>query len=116
MTETPPPTPDVPAGLVGRLGRDQVFGTPVVQGNTTLVPVARVRAGAGRRGAEGGGAGIVARPLGAFSVSSDGRVRWHPAVDVNRIIMGGQIVAIVAITVTAIVRRRQQGAWLPRLR
>lgn len=80
--------------LAGRLGRDQVFGPPVEQGGAVVVPVARVRAGGGsapgRRG--GAGTGVQARPVGAFSISPEGRVAWHPAVDVNRIVLGGQIV------------------------
>lgn len=113
MTDEPS---GVPAGLAERLaehlehlGRDQVFGPPVVQGDTTLVPVARVRAGAGRRpGKGGGGVGVVARPVGAFSVSAEGRVSWHPVVDVNRIVAGGQlaVVALVALGVAAMRRRR----------
>ncbi|MGQ0574748.1 MAG: hypothetical protein ACT4RN_11175 [Pseudonocardia sp.] len=61
------------------------FGPPVVQGDTTLVPVTR----------PGG------RPLGAYRVTADGRVSWHPAVDVNLIVAGGQLalVAVVAIGV-----------------
>lgn len=106
-----PPVPDIASALVDRLGRNQVFGPAVVQGDTTLVPVARVYAGGGGGGAQdgdGGGAGLSARPLGAFSVGADGRVSWHPAVDVNRIVAGGQlaIVAIVAVSVWAGKRRR----------
>ncbi len=83
--------------VADRLGRDQVFGPPVERDGTTLLPVARVRAGGGRggrsgEGGSGSGAGIVARPVGAFSVTADGKVAWHPAVDVNRIVLGGQLV------------------------
>jgi hypothetical protein len=116
MTEEPPAVPAVPAELVEHLGRDQVFGPAVVQGDTTLVPVARVRAGAGRRPGKGGGVGVVARPLGAFRVSADGQVSWHPAVDVNRIVAGGQLalVAIVALGVLGLRRRQQRGSWFRR--
>lgn len=58
--------------------------TPIVQGETTLVPVERPDG----------------RPLGAYSLTADGRVQWHPAVDVNRIVAGGQlaVVAVVAVS------------------
>jgi hypothetical protein len=32
-------------------------------------------------------------------VLRNGRVSWRPAVDINRVILGGQIVAIVALLV-----------------
>ena len=35
-------------------------------------------------------------------------MRWQPAVDVNRIILGGQIVAIVFLVVLRRVLRRRQ--------
>ena len=45
-----------------------------------------------------------ARPAGVF-VTKDGEVRWRPAVDVNRIALGGQIVGIVALlTAGALIR------------
>lgn len=106
MNASPPTVPDIASSLAERLGRGQVFGPPVVQGDTTLLPVARVRSGGGSgRGGDGdgGGAGISARPLGAFSLTADGRVSWHPVVDVNMIVLGGQlaVVAIVALSVGA---------------
>jgi hypothetical protein len=35
------------------------------------------------------------------------RVRWRPAVDVNRVVLGGQIVMIVALLVLRRVLRRR---------
>lgn len=109
----PPAVPSAPSDVVAavadRLGRDQVFGPPVQNGDTTLVPVARVRAGGGvgavRPGTPSTGAGVVARPLGAFSIGPDGKVAWHPAVDVNRIVLGGQL-AFAAVLVVALRRLR----------
>ncbi|NMI01011.1 hypothetical protein [Pseudonocardia acidicola] len=108
--------PDLVSALADRLGRDQVFGPPVERGGATLVPVARVRAGGGtggRRGGPGpgggGGAGLVAKPVGAFSITADGKVAWHPAVDVNRIVLGGQLVfgTVAALAVLRSMRRRR---------
>jgi hypothetical protein len=91
-------TPDLAdsvAALATRLGRDQVFGPPARSGGTTLVPVARVR----------GGVGLVARPVGAFAIGPDGEVTWHPVVDVNRIVLGGQLV-VGAVLLAAVLGRR----------
>jgi hypothetical protein len=106
-TDSGPPA--VLATLADRLGRDQVFGPPVERGNTTVVPVARIRAGGGGRPSSGNGAGLVARPVGAFSVGPDGYVRWHPAVDVNKIALGGQLVvgAVLAFAVLRLGWRRR---------
>lgn len=39
----------------------------------------------------------------------DGEVSWRPAVDVNRIVLGGQIVLIVAaLTVRSILKKRRR--------
>lgn len=84
-------SPDPVASLADRLGRDQIFGPPVQQGGTTLVPVAKVHVGGGigsRHRDQGGDPGFVARPAGAWAIHEDGEVAWHPAVDVNRIVLG----------------------------
>jgi hypothetical protein len=47
-----------------------------------------------------------AYPVGAFMIRGN-ELSWRPAIDVNRIILGGQIVAIVAmLTIRAIVQAR----------
>jgi hypothetical protein len=46
--------------------------------------------------------------VGAFFLK-DGKVSWRPAVDVNKIVLGGQVVAIVALlTIRAIVKSRRR--------
>jgi uncharacterized spore protein YtfJ len=78
------------------------FGEPIVQGDVVVLPAAKIRGGAGGGGSEdadgggGGGFGVTTTPIGAF-VIKDGEVRWRPAVDINKIVMGGQLVAIVAL-------------------
>jgi uncharacterized spore protein YtfJ len=79
-----------------------VFGEPVERDGLTVIPAAKVRGGGGG-GADaenngGGGFGVTARPAGAY-VIRDGRVEWQPAIDVNRIVLGSQLVAIVALLV-----------------
>lgn len=103
---------DVLRDLAERLGDHQVFGEPVRQGDTTLVPVASVRVGGGLGGGgaegAGGGGGVVSRPVGAFSVKADGTVAWHPAVNVNRIVWGGQLALATAVVACAIAFRRRR--------
>ena len=41
----------------------------------------------------------MARPSGAWIVE-DGHATWKPAVDVNRIVLGGQVIALTAILIT----------------
>jgi uncharacterized spore protein YtfJ len=59
----------------------------------------------------GGDAGVYlarTKPLGVYVVDVDG-VHWRPAVDLNRVILGGQIVGAVALLALArtIHRRRR---------
>jgi len=81
----------------------RVFGEPYERDGMTVIPAARVQGGVGGGTGEGdqgkgtgGGYGVNAKPLGAFVIRGDDVV-WRPAVDVNRMILGGQIVAIVAL-------------------
>jgi uncharacterized spore protein YtfJ len=95
-----------------------IFGTPIEQDGMIVLPVAKVGGGGGGGGGSaptpskpgsgpapaganvanggGGGLGLAGKPLGVF-VIKDGKVRWQPAIDVNRVILGGQIVAVAAL-------------------
>ncbi|GAA0808132.1 spore germination protein GerW family protein [Spirilliplanes yamanashiensis] len=135
---------DVVREAIGDARADRAFGTPVVRDGVVVLPVARVGGGGGGgsgtgitapagaeargRGASGdgsgggsgsgsgGGMGMSATPLGVF-VLKDGTVRWRPAVDVNRIIAGGQLVAVVALLVVRALgtarstQRVHRGRW-----
>lgn len=97
--------------LKDQLGDHQIFGEPVSQGDTTLVPVGEVQLGGGwggRRDDTGGGGGMRARAIGAFSLAADGTVSWHPAVNVNRIVWGGQLALATAVVACAIAFRRRR--------
>ena len=84
----------------------QVYGEPYERNGLTVIPAAKVFGGAGGgdgQGPEGSGGqgsgsgfGLMSRPVGAF-VIRDGDMSWRPAVDVNRIIVGAQVVAVVAL-------------------
>jgi uncharacterized spore protein YtfJ len=103
------------------------IGDPIKSGDITILPVARVTGGGGgggggRAGGEsdtssdaaeqvGGGAGfgMMSKPVGVF-VIKNGEVTWRPALDVNKIILGGQLVLLVGLLVLRGIfrsRRRQ---------
>jgi len=98
----------------------RVFGEPLERDGVTVIPAAAIRGGGGGGGGEtsddgaggegvssGGGFGVAAKPAGVFVVDGDD-VRWRPAVDVNRIILGGQIVGVVFLLVLGSVLRRRR--------
>jgi len=83
----------------------RVFGDPLEKDGVTVIPAARVQGGAGGGGGEGpegegrgsgSGFGLNARPAGAFVIKGD-EVDWRPAVDVNKVIVGVQLVAIAGL-------------------
>jgi uncharacterized spore protein YtfJ len=93
----------------------RVFGDPYEKNGVTVIPAARVQGGAGGGGGEGpegqgkgsgSGFGVNARPVGAFLIEGD-VVTWRPAVDLNKVILGAQVVAVVALlTIRAVVKAR----------
>ncbi|MFC7108311.1 spore germination protein GerW family protein [Nonomuraea rubra] len=98
----------------------RVFGEPIQHGDVVVIPVAKVAQGGGggqgqgksEKGEEGGGSGggfgFGASPAGVF-VLKDGDVLWRPAVDVNRIVIGGQFVAVVLLlTLRTIFKKRRR--------
>ena len=106
----------------------RAYGEPVTVGEVTVIPAARVigRGGGGggggvdgehegnrkQRGGEGSGGGLMqsARPVGALVVKGS-EVSWRPALDVNRIIVGGQVVAVVGLLVLrSFLKSRQRRA------
>lgn len=94
----------------------RVFGEPIESGDALIIPVAKIAGGSGVGFGSGemeddvddeaspgygegggGGFGVRAKPAGVYRVR-DGEVRWQPALDINRLALGGQImVAIAAI-------------------
>lgn len=95
----------------------RAFGDAYEVDGITIIPVARVAGGAGGGGGEGQktdeegsgfgtGFGIGVSPVGVYEVR-DGNVEWKPAVDVNRAIRGGQVLAgIIAVCITLVALRR----------
>lgn len=89
----------------------KVFGEPIHEDGMIIIPVARIASGGGAGSGEsgpgqngqsgagsGGGFGLRGVPAGLFTIHN-GEVRWQPAVDVNRAILGGQVVAVAALLV-----------------
>jgi len=79
----------------------RVYGDPYQVDGVTLIPAASVMGGGGGGGGpagDGGGFGVRARPAGAW-VIKDGEAEWRPALDLTRIIVMGQLVAIIALLV-----------------
>jgi uncharacterized spore protein YtfJ len=114
----------------------RVFGAPIQQGDVTLIPAAWVSGGGGGGGGEapaehlegkeagtgrgsGGGLGLRIRPAGAF-ILRDGKAHWMPVVDVNRVILGMQVLMglfLVLIGRKLVAPKRQAppvGWWLMR--
>ena len=95
------------------LSARRVYGDPVERDGIVVIPAAVVYGGGGGGAAavtgtpqDGGGFGLLARPIGAF-VISNGTARWVPATDYGRI---GLMISVVA-TAWLLTRRRAQ---LPR--
>jgi uncharacterized spore protein YtfJ len=106
----------------------QVFGEPIERDGVTVIPVAKVMggggggegggtsegdvseeaSGTGGLAASGGGFGFRAVPLGVYTIK-DGEVTWKPALNVNRVILGGQFVGVFFILVTGWVMRKYLG-------
>ncbi|HSL64736.1 MAG TPA: spore germination protein GerW family protein [Gaiellaceae bacterium] len=109
----------------------RVYAEPYEKNGSTVIPAASVRGGGGGGGGEspegkgeGGGFGVSARPTGAWVIKGDD-VRWKPALDVTRIAIIGELVALAGVfawrsAAVAGAKRRpvlaRMGAALPRPR
>jgi uncharacterized spore protein YtfJ len=101
---------DVVGTIRDAVSARRVFGEPVERDGVVVIPAAMVLGGGGGGAGdvsgspqEGGGFGLLARPVGAFVISHGG-ARWVPAVDVT--FFG--VVAAVVVAVSLLVRRRNQ--------
>jgi len=114
----------------------RVFGEAYERDGVTVVPVARVwgATGTGSGGGEGtgplgpqhaddrpdgggemprgsghgggGGYAVKVKAVGVY-VLDDAGVHWRPAIDLNRVVLGGQVVAAVAALALAWALRRR---------
>lgn len=101
--------PDFLPQFAGHLNARTVFSEPCQQDGATIITAAQVRGG-GRmnRQAEhdNGGMGMSGRPVGAYVIRG-GEVSWKPAIDLNRVIFRGQLIALTALLVFGLLRRRR---------
>jgi uncharacterized spore protein YtfJ len=107
--------------IVDSASAGRVFGEPVSHEGVVVLPAAKVSGGAGggtgpaedgkqQGGGTGGGFGMSAKALGVFVIREGGKVQWQPAVDVNRIVLGGQLVAVTALLlIRSLVKARSGG-------
>jgi uncharacterized spore protein YtfJ len=97
----------------------RVYGEPYASDGVTVIPVASLNGGGGGGGGrdaggqegEGGGFGMSAKPAGVY-VLEGGRVRWRPAVDVNRLV--GSVVTLLVVAMVTRVRLEKLRAKRPR--
>lgn len=99
----------------------RVYGEPYEKDGVTIIPAAAIRGGGGGGSGEGTGPkgeqgkgggtgfGVSARPVGAY-VLRNGEWEWKPAADVTRVILGAQVVMIVAWLALRSMRRARARA------
>jgi uncharacterized spore protein YtfJ len=86
-------------GSSGELASDEgASDQPSAQGSVDPSTGAPGGYGGGHGG--GGGYGVRVKPVGVYVVDAGG-AHWRPAVDLNRIVLGGQLVAATAIATLA---------------
>ena len=85
----------------------RVYGEAYERNGVAVIPAAAVQGGGGGGGgameggeeSEGGGFGLIARPVGAYVIRGD-QVSWQPAFDLNRLILGCQLLTLAAMLLT----------------
>jgi uncharacterized spore protein YtfJ len=93
----------------------RVYGEAYERNGVTVIPAAAVMGGGGGGqgdqpdGTVGGGVGfgLHARPVGAYVIRGE-EVSWEPAMDLSRVILGGQIIALAALFVLRSIARRRR--------
>lgn len=90
--------------MIQKIGIDKVYGSPVTQGDTTVIPVADLRTGFGYGGGHdpseggegsGGGAGLRLTARGYIEITPNG-VRYRPIYDLGPLVLGGAFVGWLA--------------------
>lgn len=97
-------------GVRDSLSVGRVFSDPVEIDGVTVIPVGRVAGGGGGGSGEGdegagsgSGFGLHARAVGVYELR-DGTLVWKPAVDVDRMIRGSQVLCGIALVCFTILR------------
>ena len=90
-------------GPVGNSAGDPASGDPWSGDPASMVRAGQVGSGSGA------GFGVRATPAGVYVIKS-GTVQWVPAIDVTRIVLMGQVVAILfLLVVRSIAKSRARG-------
>lgn len=88
----------------------RVYADPVHEDGVTVVPAATVRGGGGggsdEEGGGGGGFGLAGSPTGAWVVK-EGKVSWKPALDATKVLVLGELTAMVGLAAWRSVRVAQ---------
>ena len=108
-----PDIDEILSGARDAIAAKRVYAEPVERDGVTVIPAASVLGGGGGGGDEenngGAGFGVGARPVGAYVIRSDGAVEWKPAIDVQRSVLGWQIVsALGVLAVWSLARSRRR--------
>jgi uncharacterized spore protein YtfJ len=82
----------------------RVYGEAYERNGVAIIPAANVQGGAGGGSGEdpdgrtggGGGFGIRATPAGAYVIRGD-QIRWQPALNLNLVILGCQLLGLAAL-------------------
>lgn len=103
---------DVTAGVRDSMTVSRVFGDAIERNGVTIIPVASITGGGGGggdnrpEGGSGGGFGLLAKPAGVYVIRGSD-VTWQPALDLNRVILGGQALGLVALlTLRSFLKKR----------
>jgi uncharacterized spore protein YtfJ len=91
----------------------RIYGEAYEKNGVTVIPAAAVMSAGGGGGGQqpggetgsGVGYGLAGRPVGAYVIRGD-EVSWEPAIDKTRLIVGGQLLALVALFLLRSLRRR----------
>jgi uncharacterized spore protein YtfJ len=98
-------------GVRDALRAQVVYGEPIERNGVMIIPAAKVRGGGGGGGDAqengGGGFGLSAKPAGAWIIRGE-KVSWEPAIDVNRIVLGGQVMIIIGLLVARSILRARR--------
>lgn len=118
MTTTTSESASVAHGILDRIqdsfSAATAYGPAVEADGVTVIPAVSISAGGGggsMGGAsdrEGGGFGARTTPIGAYVVTG-GKVRWRPAIDLNRWFVAGCSTAVAYFVFAWLSRRSANG-------